>query len=131
MIVIGIGSQSAATIDDVDAIIGAAEGKVGVVCRCVSALSHAAAHRIIIAAAARRGYEMRLLPKADLLARSADCVTRSQASLDAHGIPSVAEAAALAAAGPGSRLILPRLQHQRVTAAVAASADDTILETTP
>ncbi|MCA8926740.1 MAG: cobalamin biosynthesis protein [Alphaproteobacteria bacterium] len=35
--------------------------------------------------------------------------SRSQASLDAHATGSVAEAVALAAAGPGARLVLPRL----------------------
>ncbi|KKW91969.1 cobalamin biosynthesis protein [Sphingobium chungbukense] len=35
-------------------------------------------------------------------------LTRSRQSLDAHGTGSVAEAAALAAAGPGARLLAPR-----------------------
>lgn len=36
------------------------------------------------------------------------------------GTPSVAEAAALAAAGPGGRLILPRIQNECATLALAA-----------
>lgn len=129
MIVIGIGSQSTATVEDVDAMITDAEAEAGIACSCVATLARGAADVVVVQAAARRGYQMRLLSKTDLVARSADCVTRSQASLDAHGVHSVAEAAALAAAGQGSRLILLRLQHQRVTAAVAASADDDIMET--
>ncbi|MEM9902438.1 MAG: cobalamin biosynthesis protein [Pseudomonadota bacterium] len=36
-------------------------------------------------------------------------VTRSRASMDARGTGSLCEAAALAAAGPGARLIVPRV----------------------
>ncbi|MEL6517554.1 MAG: cobalamin biosynthesis protein [Pseudomonadota bacterium] len=43
------------------------------------------------------------------LARAQTTATRSNASLDAHDLASVAEACALAAAGPGARLIVPRV----------------------
>ena len=42
-------------------------------------------------------------------ARAQTTATRSDASLDAHDLASVAEACALAAAGPGARLIVPRV----------------------
>lgn len=44
----------------------------------------------------------------DVLARKQQTVTRSKASLAAYGIASVAEACALAAAGPGATLLQPR-----------------------
>jgi cobalt-precorrin 5A hydrolase len=47
------------------------------------------------------------------------CVTRSEKSMKQYGIPSVAEAAALAAAGAGARLLLPRLCGRNTTASVA------------
>ncbi|MBP2232059.1 cobalt-precorrin 5A hydrolase [Azospirillum agricola] len=46
--------------------------------------------------------------------------TRSATVLAAVGLASVAEAAALAAAGPDARLILPRRSSPRATVAIAA-----------
>lgn len=50
-------------------------------------------------------------------------VTRSPAILARYGVGSVAEAAALAAAGPGSRLVLPRIGAGTVTCALAEEAN--------
>ena len=52
-------------------------------------------------------------------------VTRSEASLAAHGTGSVAEAAALAAAGPGARLLAARVisGDGTATCALAEGAD--------
>ena len=122
-LVVGIGSQSGATADDICAAIANAEHTAGVACDCVAALARGSADEAVCQAAQICGRELRWMAVADLVARSGDCVTRSAASLAAHGVASIAEAAALAAAGPGSRLIVPRLKHARVTAAVAASAD--------
>jgi len=46
-------------------------------------------------------------------------MTFSQASLDHAGSPSVSEAAALAAAGAGAKLVAPRLVVGDVTVAIA------------
>lgn len=48
-------------------------------------------------------------------------ITHSQASLAATGFGSAAEAAALAAAGPGAQLFGPRLATGVVTCAIAAN----------
>jgi len=50
------------------------------------------------------------------------CLTRSEQARRATGFASVAEAAALAAAGEGGRLLSPRLAHARATCALAESA---------
>ena len=121
MIVVGIGSQRAATVSDITAAIAAAEQQAGVTCTVVASLARGGADEAITAAAHARGLEARFLPRAELEARCADCATRSEASLAAYGLPSVAEAAALAAAGAGSRMILPRQTFSGVTAAVAAT----------
>ena len=55
-------------------------------------------------------------------AGDARLLTRSQASRAATGSASASEAAALAAAGPGARLLGPRLAVGRVTCAIAAGA---------
>ncbi|WP_019173876.1 cobalamin biosynthesis protein [Pseudaminobacter salicylatoxidans] len=49
--------------------------------------------------------------------------THSELSLEATGAPSLSEAAALAAAGPGSRLLGPRIVRDAVTCAIAISGD--------
>ena len=125
MIVIGIGSNSLATAGDIAAAISAAEVSAGVTADRIATLARGAPDRAIIEAARLHGCEVVLLSVIDLLLRSSQCVTRSAASLAAHGVPSMAEASALAAAGPGSRLTMPRLQRERVTAAVATSQDTT------
>ena len=50
------------------------------------------------------------------------CVTRSVIVERAVGFASVAEAAALAAAGPGGRLVLRRVQRGGATCALAEEA---------
>ncbi|MBS0232696.1 MAG: cobalamin biosynthesis protein [Proteobacteria bacterium] len=57
-------------------------------------------------------------------ARNSDCLTHSERSLSLFGVASVAEAAALASAGPGSRLIMPRRIIGYITVAAAQSADE-------
>lgn len=54
-----------------------------------------------------------------LAAAQAGCPTSSERTQRAVGFGSVAEAAALAAAGPGARLLLPRIASARVTCALA------------
>jgi cobalt-precorrin 5A hydrolase len=52
----------------------------------------------------------------------AACATRSTRISGLYGVGSVAEAAALAAAGPGASLIQPRIATARVTCALARGA---------
>lgn len=53
--------------------------------------------------------------------RNADCLTRSERTLSLFGVASIAEAAALAGAGPGSSLIMPRRIVGNVMIAAAQS----------
>jgi cobalt-precorrin 5A hydrolase len=73
----------------------------------------------IVAAAAARGILLVLIEQDALEAAGARSVTRSARSMAALNVHSVAEAAALAAAGPGSRLLAPRLAVGPVTCALA------------
>jgi cobalt-precorrin 5A hydrolase len=77
----------------------------------------------IAAAAAALGVPLVLIPKADLAAAGARAETRSERVLALTGIPSVAEAAALAGGGPTARLILPRIAVGSATCAQAVSGD--------
>jgi cobalt-precorrin 5A hydrolase len=56
--------------------------------------------------------------------RSADCRSRSDRTLSLFGVASIAEAAALAGAGPGSHLIMARRIVGNITIAAAQSADE-------
>ncbi|MEJ1157189.1 cobalamin biosynthesis protein [Prosthecomicrobium sp. N25] len=70
-------------------------------------------------AAVRLGLPLVFLPRALLEAASAGAETRSERVVALFGVPSVAETAALAGAGPGARLVVPRIAGDGVTCAVA------------
>jgi len=74
------------------------------------------------AAAAALGLGVVVIASADLAAVQSRCVTSSRAARAAVGLGSVAEAAALAAAGPGGRLVQPRIAHGGATCALAETA---------
>ena len=73
----------------------------------------------LIEAAVVLGISLIALPQAELEAAAPRCVTRSERALRATGLPSLAEAAALAGAGAGSRLILPRISENGASCAIA------------
>ncbi|MBC9206213.1 cobalamin biosynthesis protein [Roseomonas aerophila] len=73
-------------------------------------------------AAARLGLELLWLEAPALEAVQPLCPTRSAAALRATGLASVAEACALAGAGMGASLLLPRIDGAGVTCAVAAGS---------
>lgn len=64
------------------------------------------------------------LPLEALLARKHEAPTRSARVEALTGVGSVAEAAALAGAGPGSILLGPRIATDRLTCAIARNALD-------
>ena len=65
---------------------------------------------------------LRFLPQEALEAVADLAHTRSQRVEALFGVPSVAETAALAGAGPGAVLILPRITRDNVTCAIARAA---------
>jgi cobalt-precorrin 5A hydrolase len=73
-------------------------------------------------AAGRLGLEIVYLTREALLARAEDIQVRSARAESLFGVPSVAEAAALAGAGPASVLIVPRLAEGGATCAIAGPA---------
>ncbi len=74
------------------------------------------------AAAALLSLELRVVAADALEAAQGRCQTRSARAEVLVGAASVAEGCALAAAGPGSRLVLPRIASANVTCALAESA---------
>ena len=77
-----------------------------------------------IAAAAAFGCPLVLVPSGELRIAGEKAVTRSERVVALFAVPSVAEAAALAAAGDGARLIAPRRVAGMATCAIAASGED-------
>jgi cobalt-precorrin 5A hydrolase len=73
-------------------------------------------------AAGLLGVPLILVAAADLAAAQPRCVTRSAIAERATGAGSVAEGCALAAAGTGSMLVLPRIVGARATCALAGAA---------
>ena len=74
------------------------------------------------AAMARLDGDLVAIPDEALAGFEAGCATRSTRIASLYGVGSVAEAAALAAAGPGGTLVQPRIATARVTCALARSA---------
>jgi cobalt-precorrin 5A hydrolase len=70
-------------------------------------------------AAQRLSVELVVCAAADLESVTDRLLTRSARVVEATGLPSIAEAAALVAAGRDSRLLGPRLATARVTCALA------------
>jgi cobalt-precorrin 5A hydrolase len=75
---------------------------------------------VLSEAASRASLHAIFLPLGTLKAVASLCVTHSEKSMKVYGIPSVAEAAALAAAGPGARLLISRFSGRNTTASIAA-----------
>jgi len=72
--------------------------------------------------AQRLGVPLALVEVEDLEAVQAACLTHSSVAQQAVGLGSVAEAVALAAAGPGARLLGPRIALDGATCALARRA---------
>jgi len=122
MIVAGIGCRKAISAAQVESAIEAAllhnrvDGhRLGLI--AVPAVKGAESG--IVAAAAARGVLLVLIAQDALEAADSRTLTRSVPSKDTLNVQSVAEAAALAAAGPHSRLLAPRVAVGPVTCALA------------
>jgi cobalt-precorrin 5A hydrolase len=77
----------------------------------------------LVEAASILDMELIALPEAELIAAAPRCATRSERVEAVTGLPSLAEAAALAGAGPNSRLLLARISRDGASCAVAADPE--------
>jgi cobalt-precorrin 5A hydrolase len=124
MIVAGVGCRKGATAPDVEAAIRAALARAGITSDALDAIATIASKRDeagIGTAAENFGVTVVLVSDAELKAAGNRTETRSERVQTLMGLPSVAEAAALAAAGPSARLISPRLVFGSAACALAAS----------
>ena len=122
MIVAGVGCRKGARAVEIEAAIVAAFARVGVATSELSLIATSAAkggEPGIAAAASAIGVPLVLIPQGDLAAVGKRVTTRSARVIALMGVPSVAEAAALAAGGPAARLIVPRIAVGPATCALA------------
>jgi cobalt-precorrin 5A hydrolase len=126
MIVAGIGCRRGAAAADVEAAIRAALARAGLAPAALDAIATIFGKNEeagIAAAAKTLGVPVVALGQGELKAASERAATRSARVLALTGVPSVAETAALAAAGADARLIATRLVVGGAACALAASGD--------
>jgi cobalamin biosynthesis protein CbiG len=122
MNVAGIGCRRGVASGEVEAAIAAALASTGHPRLDALATGEAKRQEPAIAAAAfRLGLPLLHPAMPDMADAAPGTLTRSARVEVLFGIPSLAEAAALAAAGPGARLLGPRLAVGRVTCAIAVA----------
>ena len=122
MIVAGIGCRKGARAADIEAAIAAAFARLGVATTELRLIATSAAkggEPGIAAAALAIGVPLVLISQGDLATAGVRAATRSERVIVLTGVPSVAEAAALAAGGPAARLIVPRIAVGPATCALA------------
>lgn len=128
MIAAGIGCRKGCPGEEIADLLAAAfdEAALDSLARATVILATAERKRdeAGIAEAARMlSLPLRVVADAEFAAAQDRVQTRSARVEATVGVASVAEAAALAAAGPGSRLLLPRRSTPRATCALAVPAD--------
>jgi len=122
MIVAGVGCRRGTPAPDIEAVVRAALSQAGLAVDALDAIATIAAKHDetgIATAAAHFGVDVVLVPDSDLKFAGERTETKSERVLALTGVPSVAEAAALAAAGPTARLLAPRLAIGGATCALA------------
>jgi cobalt-precorrin 5A hydrolase len=125
MIVAGIGCRKGAPAAEIEAVIAAALDRAGLLANALSLIATSAAKAGepgIAAAASALGVPLVPVPQDELEAAGHRTMTTSARVMTVTGVPSLAEAAALAAGGPASRLIAPRVAVGPATCALAKSA---------
>ncbi len=123
MIVAGVGCRRGASAAAIETVIAAALARAGLTSQRLDVLATGAFKRDepgIAAAAAAHGVPLILVAQADL-ERAGGRATYSRRVAELMGVGSVAEAAALAAAGPAGRLVVPRIAIGPATCALARS----------
>ncbi|MET2826192.1 cobalamin biosynthesis protein [Mesorhizobium shangrilense] len=126
MIIAGIGSRKGVSVEDVLAAIETAVEAHGLAMSALSALATATLKQdeeAIPATGRALSVPVIIVDDATLQAASPGTLSKSDLSQALAGTPSVSEAAALAAAGKGARLLGPRTVVGPVTCALAISGD--------
>ncbi|MGJ5011947.1 cobalamin biosynthesis protein [Bradyrhizobium oligotrophicum] len=134
MIALGIGYRRAASVADIEAVIAQALSLARLAPADVAVLATAAdkvSEPGVISAARWLGRPLVGVASADMAAVADRAITRSDRVRRLKGVPSVAETAALAAAGANARLILARVANAVATCALAEGEAAIDAERTP
>ena len=124
MIAIGIGCRSGAQKEAIVALVTEARGRIAEDEMPTLFTYEGKRNEDGLTAAARAlSLPLTYLSREVLQSVSNKITTRSEAAEKALGLPSVAEAAALAGCGAGGELRVPRLIGDGVTCAIAVSGD--------
>lgn len=120
VIVAGVGFRLGITAEEIEALVRQAMALHGAerIDRLATEVGKASEPGLQ-EAARRLSVTLAACAAADLLGVTDRLRTQSQRVQEATGLPSIAEAAALVAAGRNSRLLGPRLASARVTCAIA------------
>ncbi len=124
VIAVGLGFRKACTAETLVGLVRRALAEAGLPQATLLATIAEKDRPVLHQAAAQLGLPVKILPKAAMSGAEDRLTIRSERVQACLGIPSVAEAAALTAAGPGARLSLARIGTADATCAVAASADE-------
>jgi cobalt-precorrin 5A hydrolase len=122
LVVAGIGCRRGAAASDIEAAVHTALQRAGIAPKALAMIATIEAKRAEVgvrAAAEKFGVAVIFISNSELKTASTRTKTWSERTLAIMGVPSVAEAAALAAAGPGARLLAPRLVVGAATCALA------------
>jgi len=126
MIVAGVGCRRGADADSIDAVLIEALSAFNIEASDLSLIvteTSKGGEPGIRVCAERRGVQLALVPVSDLVRVASRVITRSERVETAKGVPSIAEAAALAVAGPGGRLLGARVANGVATCAIAVGDD--------
>jgi cobalt-precorrin 5A hydrolase len=124
VIVAGVGCRKGAHAAAIEAAVATALARCGLAGEALSLIATSTAKGAeagIAAAAVTLRVPVVLVAQAALEAAGERTLTKSERVLSRTGVPSLAEAAALAAAGPSARLIAPRVAVGGATCALAQS----------
>jgi cobalt-precorrin 5A hydrolase len=126
MIVAGVGCRRGAPAAAIAAAINASLAHAGLSINRLDVIATATAKERepgLLEAAIEFGVPVVGVGQAELEAAGQRTVTRSERVMALMGVPSVAEAAALAVVGPAGRLIVPRIVLGSATCALAQTGD--------
>jgi cobalt-precorrin 5A hydrolase len=124
MIVAGIGFRRSATAPEIVDLVRRAVASERAHClHAIATLDAKAGEAAFVEAAEALSVQRIGIAPDQLKLAQPRVQTQSMRILELHGVGSIAEAAALSAAGAASRLILPRIASGNVTCALATSIE--------
>jgi cobalt-precorrin 5A hydrolase len=126
-LVIGLGFRQAATAQSIAEVLASVAARITQPCGAtvLAVAEDKAAHPGLLATARASHYQIEMVAAGEMREADARVITRSARVLRKRGVGSVCEAAALAVAGAGARLVVTRTvsADRNATAAAAMSED--------